>query len=274
VRFQQPRLVHDFFTSQLTKVLAASNAKTFEKTYEPVAYSAEEDSETYIAQSNEQFKTVPSVAIQLQRPVMRQQVSREAIDSWSPRHEITAANKSCSSESELSWTVLNHQHILVFIKQRPYVVDALTLQQQWIYSQLAQSDLPLASRPLLVPVNYSLSLSAHCKIEVLKKALEQLGINAEFSATGGSMLIRSVPVQVPHLDIHAFLNHLVDSPVLQAEQLLLLLSKSQLLNLNYLSADERKVLNQVLLDLLPETESHQGLLVALTPEHCRMLLHV
>ncbi|KTD59975.1 DNA mismatch repair protein MutL [Legionella shakespearei DSM 23087] len=272
VRFQQPRLVHDFFTSQLTKVLAASTAKYFEKTYEPMAYSgeeAEEVSETYIAQSD----TIPSVATQFQKPVMRHQVPRDAIDSWSPRREITAANKSYSSESELSWTVLNHQHVLILMKQQPYVVDALALQQQWIYSQLKQSDLPLASRPLLVPVHYSLSLTESNKIDALKKVLEQLGIHAERSATG-TMLIRSVPVQVPHLDIHTFLNHLVDSPVLQTEQLLLLLSQSQLLDLNYLGVDERKVLNQLLLDLLPETGSHQGLFVALTPERCRMLLHV
>lgn len=276
VRFQQPRLVHDFFTTQLTKVLATSNAKSFEKAYEPMTYSgedAEEVSETYVAQPYVQHNTIASSTIQYQSPLIPHQASLNARDSWSPRREITAVNKPYSSESELSWTILNQQHILILIKNQPYVVDVLALQQRWVYNVLEQSDLPLPSRPLLVPVHYSLSLTEHYKIEELKQVLGLLGIDAEISTTG-ALLIRSVPVQVPHLDIHAFLNRLVDLAVLQAEQLLSLLSQSQLLDLKYLSADERKVLNQLLLDLLPETGKNQGLLAALTPEHCRMLLHV
>lgn len=290
VRFQQPRLVHDFFTSQLSQVLTAKNSRAYEKTYEPMTYSSPKRvldvCESYAAINNIERHD------ELTHPLYYQHTSSAhlseqqciapcppepamAVDFRSPRtrFEPLAAGRFLRSESELPWIILNNQYILVLIKQQPYVVDALALQQQWIQNQLKESNLPLESRPLLVPVSYSLSPAIHRSIEELKQTLGQLGVQVELSAAG-NLLIRGVPIKIPHLDIRTFLNRVAEAESLQTEQLILLLSQSQLLDLNYFNGEERKALNQLLLDSLSGKINNQRVFAALTSEHCRMLLHV
>jgi DNA mismatch repair protein MutL len=149
------------------------------------------------------------------------------------------------------------------------MVDIKKLQQQCLLNQLQSSDLPLASRPLLVPVSYPLCHQLKAKIEDIKRELVSLGIQIE-ETKDEKLVLRSVPVQVPYLDIRLFWDALAALEHYSVDVLLDLLAASQAFDAKLLSAEERMQLDKLILSgQVPEF-----LCAPLTEDRCRMILHV
>ncbi|HBD7468400.1 TPA: DNA mismatch repair endonuclease MutL [Legionella pneumophila] len=267
VRFQQPRLVHDFFTSQLTKALQSTLDHSDTREY---AYAA--------SSSNEQQNTVSEPS-----HICNDRESHEAARALSPSWSANSLSSSVTSkgykktssvyhpETEFQWVILNERFILVFIKQRPYLADLVALFQEWIEKQLMQKALPLESRPLLISIRYPLPNQWIHKPEQLKRELARVGIQIEYS-NADDLLIRSIPLNAPYLDVRRFFNILCELNFFDTEQLIALISRSQIFDPKQLTVEERIEMNQVLLELSLKEEKH-NICKALTIDDCRMLLH-
>ncbi len=83
--------------------------------------------------------------------------------------------------------------------QSIYLLDLVTLFEQYTRHTLENQPFPWPSRPLLVPVHYTLDHMA-----AFVTLLDQLGVRCALQ-TNGSWLILSIPLALPHLDLDAFL---------------------------------------------------------------------
>ncbi len=201
VRFQQPRLVHDFISSQLLKGL--------EVPQQQVAYKGQ-------ALKNPTF---------------------EVREPYSP----PALPASTEGSKDLKpWVSLNQSFALLFLQDKPYLIDIIALQRLWLLSELAKKKLPLASRPLLVPLSLPISLDSETFL-IYCQALEQLGIELGLAGEQ-SILVRSLPSMVPHLNLKKFLTAFFTSPECEINKLLELLAASQTFQAQQLQPEERAIL--------------------------------
>lgn len=234
VRFQQPRLIFDFFVSQLTAALKSKNEFNEEITY------------TSFEQAS------PAQAIYESYP------------------KLAASSKSVYSlETELSWIILNSRYILAFIHQQPYVVDVVSLHQYRLQEQMHQLVLPLASRPLLVAMRYS--FPEKLRGSSLDQCLKQLGMSLEWLGENEAV-IRSIPLCMPHLDLRLFLDSVAACDVVNQNTLLELMNRAQIFDPRLLNLEEKMELNELLLRLYKEGNKSLGLFKGLTIEDCRNLL--
>lgn len=292
VRFQQPRLVHDFFTSQLTAALHSVTIKEEETVYEyNLSSDSEENNTVYEPHSYldtlKITKTSPdtlsvsatpddSFLVPVQSGVQISPFNQRTLSALG-RHDkenkvIKVKNAVYSSADNSAWIILNNRYIVLFIKQQPHLVDVLGLQQLWLADQLDQIKFPLISRPLLVPIGYPVPLSLKTRMSELGGCLEQLGIHIEFKED--RVLFRSVPIIVPYLDLSLFLDSVAALKTLNIEQLIQVICQSQYLDATLLSPEERMELNHWLSDAQNRDISLQGISKVLSVDNCRMLLHV
>ncbi|WP_027270890.1 DNA mismatch repair endonuclease MutL [Legionella sainthelensi] len=236
VRFQQPRLIFDFFTSQLAAAL-----ETQKKTnHETVC-----DLNMAVNQAKEIYEPYPKLAL-----------ISEQVNSVEQR-----------------WVILNNHYILVFLHQQPYVVNLSALQQFKVRQQLAGFSFPLASRPLLVPIRCSFPYKIVSNLPDLIQSLDQLGIHVEHLGDQ-DVLIRSIPLCMPYLDLRLFIEALTGLEVINSSKLTDLMIQSQVFDPRLLSSEEKMELNELLLKVHAEKNKEAGLFRALTVEDCRNLLDV
>lgn len=246
VRFQQPRLIHDFFTSQLGDALKSVQAESTKKEYD---YSLKEE---------------------MTHPL-------DICEPYALTHSpMFISNDRSSTNSTLikdHWVILNKRYALIFIRQQPNLVDVIALQRYWLIKQLTEFPLPLASRPLLVPVNCTLHDKWMSKINELKAVLMQVGIEVQPTDTN-RILIKTMPIKVPYLDFHQLLRGIAELDVLDQNHVVQLLCDSQAFELNMLSSEERMELSELLFNEHTEDLKNTLLYKELTSDDCRMLLHV
>lgn len=241
VRFQHPRLVHDFFTSQLSTALQS----TQENPDEVKPYSL---TSTVCKHGEEICEPYP----QLFTPITGSELMHKEVNA--------------------PWVTLNNKYILAFILQQPYVVDVSVLQRSFIHERLMQQMAPLDSRPLLVPVRYSLTREFHGKLSESSHNLSSVGIQIELLEES-VVVIRSIPLGVPYLDLRLFLDCLMALNVPSVEQLLVLISQAQVFDPLLLSTEEKNELHQFLLESHGQKHHKSALFRALTIEECRNLVH-
>lgn len=238
VRFQQPRLVFDFFTSQLLAALTSQNAPQ-----EEVSYAL------YTQPSQEQTPEI-----------------------YEPYPKLTGISRSIyHSKTELSWVVLNSRYILTVIQQQPYVVDVVALHQYRLQQQISQLIFPLASRPLLVPIRYVLPAKLQSSAVEWELCLKQLGMSLEWAGEH-EVFIRSIPLCMPYLDLRLFLDSIVECDVMHQSTLLELMNRTQEFDPRLLSLEEKMELNELLLAIYEEGNQQPGLFKELTHEDCRKLV--
>ncbi|RUR12544.1 DNA mismatch repair endonuclease MutL [Legionella sp. km772] len=239
VRFQQPRLVHDFFITQLAKALAIE--------------TPQEDKQHYLSEPTPQF--LPTI-VPLQKNLSLPQLTSGSISRL-------------SNYEEIPWTPLNRQFSLLWLGQQPYLVDIPALYRAWLSQHLKLASYPLANRPLLVAVRYPLSKPLK-KVANLPLILADLGIHIEVQEE--TILIRSIPVTTPYLDLKFFFQQLDQLTTFNRKELTEQLIGAQIVEAGQFNQEERMALSQLLLT------SHQGQLPdfaaykPFTLEDCRMLL--
>lgn len=254
VRFQQPRLVRDFFVSQLKNALAS-------ECIEPMSTSEEG---VYEPQALFQHH--------LSEPAPYHQRTFSS-DRPKAQGRSSAYNVHSFVSNEHPWIVLNKQYSILFIDEMPYVFDVAAVYAACLLKKIKQELLPLPSRPLLVPLSYPAPQGAVARLSHLADALEQLGIQIA-SAKEGELLIRKMPVCMPYLDFKRLIVLILEQDVSSAEQLMPLLVQAQTVDAALFAQEERSELSQFIIQEQGSQASMTGILKALTLDDCRNLVHV
>jgi DNA mismatch repair protein MutL len=205
VRFQQPRLVHDFITSQIQHVLA-----------------------------------IPRITPDYQQLAIKEVAPRQQIhDTYSP--SLLAKRIEQHSTVTSRWLTLNRAYALIFMQEKTYLVDIKKLQHHWLLSVLLHQPLPLTSRPLLVPISYPIKQLSLDTVSHYRQSLSQIGIELDLAGEN-AMLVRSLPIIVPHLDIKQFLAAVFKSSLPTNQHLMELLGLCQSLNVYQILPEETEML--------------------------------
>jgi DNA mismatch repair protein MutL len=235
VRFQQPRLIHDFISSQLQKVLQPK----------PQSFNYE------------QPPTLENTQLNLHEP------------SALSFQFLSKAQRPIAKENA-QWIVLNSSFVLLFLNEQPYVVDGQYLQRKWLLSHLKLEALPLARRPLLVPTLYPVKQQDLEQYDAYYELVKQIGIELDLAGEN-SLIVRTVPSAVPHLDLKQFLGALFNGALGTTEHLLELLTACQKVNVEHLSQEEKELLIDYLYTLI--SDKAESWYKHLTLEACRELLN-
>ncbi|WP_025386539.1 DNA mismatch repair endonuclease MutL [Legionella oakridgensis] len=236
VRFRQPRWVHDLVVSTLTQGLSLPSKKTVK---------------SFVPKTNAE----PSMQI------------REASV---PQYPGMNATSQCAAAS--SWVVLNASFALLFIKEEPFLVDIQRLQRHQLAFLLTQEPFPLAERPLLVPVCYTINIHHHPIIEHNRRGWEHFGIQFDFIGET-TIIIRSVPKIMPQLNIQRLLERLSTEKFSgQSEQLDLLLD-CQSFDARQLNDEEQNELTDYFLQLMSPSGTSESWYRPLGLELCRDILN-
>lgn len=276
VRFQQPRLIHDFFTTNLTKALTSQRDSSTGGGIVNDTAMGEPSSIVFGHEPPERGGRVWNpVSHDVCEPIP-QFISRFNSDRpHSRRTHQPYSSPTLIKESiveQTPWTVLNKHYCLVWFQQQPYLVDVLYIYQQWLLQQLKPENSPLKSRPLLVAVRYPLSSSLKQEINELQRCLLSLGIVIEEHAA--ELIIRAVPISLPYLDLKQFFTRIAQIDSFSLVLLKHELMHSQVIDAYQLSIEERSALTQYVLSLQNSKTMQSTGFKPLTADDCRMLLHV
>lgn len=171
VRFQEPRLVHDFISSTLRQALQPTEPKI-----EPLAQCVASDCQVREAHA----------------------MSAYTVDSHSSpaviKKPIQAPN----------WVIVNQRFAVLSDNNQYSLIDLMGLQAHIVRRRLQQSIRPLVSRPLLVPIVIESSLITKDSYLLLNQLLTSIGIQLEYRHDA-KLFIRSLPIIVPDTDIKAFI---------------------------------------------------------------------
>lgn len=206
VRFQQPRYIHDFIRSQLQNSLSLHDTVC-------------------------DYQFVPAVPVQESLQV------REARPT--PDYQIHVPMND--SGQHLS---LNDHFSIVIADESPYLVNRQALIRHNLMHRLQEAELPLSSRPLLVPVYLEGEFSA-----TAKEIMQQVGITVT-EVKPGKLMVKTLPLPCPDLDIKSFvkaLGSLSEEQPVSAEAVLNLLVAHQSTSVWSLS-DEQAYVRQTLSD--------------------------
>ncbi|KTD79294.1 DNA mismatch repair protein MutL [Legionella waltersii] len=234
VRFQQPRLVHDFLSMEIRNALQSSLSK--------------------IDVSSYNYVITPPAELEILEPGLAKK--EEFINS----KPFIDANSS--------WIAINAQFALMRKNQSVKLVDLLTAYQHWLQQRLNSLPLPLKSRPLLVPIRITLDSS----INLNEDLLAEVGVRLE-RVDANQFYIRTIPTDVPYLDLQQFFSELPKCDLNQIESLIHLLSTCQRFDATLLSPQEHYELQQWFAEIEPTKSSRPCLSRELSIEDCKAFMH-
>jgi len=207
VRFHQPRLVHDFILTQLTLALRKNEAPLQKESH-----------------------AAPSSSGYTQLTVCE--------DNFQPLQKNTL---SSFENDGLTWFNLNKEYGLIWLNHKPFLVDLFNLYKQWLWGQLQELARPLKQRSLLVPLRLQISPDIHKSLQKEQHRFIELGILFELE-TENLLVIRSVPLLMPHLDIQKLFKSINDSHCTKTNNLLSLLFSCLFFDAQQLDKDEKEEL--------------------------------
>ncbi len=224
VRFQQPRLVHDFIRSQIQGVLEQGRALI-----RPAGEG--EDSGTFSLQAGEGARRADE-------GYTLQAGKGELCEPYLPPRLI---KKTTNLAGVKNWFALHASFALLFLHDQPYLVDLVGLQRNWLLSILTAQSLPLARRPLLVPVSHTIKSLSLESIHLYREALSQIGMELDLLGEN-SVLVRTIPTAIPHLDLQQFLTTVFNSSLPSIGKLFELLTLCQSFNSQHAQEEEIETL--------------------------------
>ncbi|KTD17528.1 DNA mismatch repair endonuclease MutL [Legionella jordanis] len=201
VRFQQPRMVHDFISSQIQGTLISHKQCFYDSAKEP-----------------------PKKALEL----------RES--TW-PLPGLASKTSNHSAD----WYFLKPDFAIIRISHEPYLVELSSLYRHWLNSTLLAHELPLAHRPLLVPI--TLKIEAFKEEDVLQAQhlLKRYGIEITWVAEQ-TLLIRTIPIIMPYIDIKQCLIAIVKERLFSNSAFMEAIIKYQAFVPDQISAEDKVML--------------------------------
>lgn len=249
VRFQNPRLIYDFFTTQLRQALGKERNKLLASSCisEPLSLFQGEEEDHRENNDKRLFKK------EFQFPSVMQKNRQEGISN--------------------TWLPINQQYAMVFVDGQPHLVDIIGLYHYTLLRELGKAALPLASRPLLVSVGYRLSAKLAGKKEQLQHILPQVGLQIDW-LNHHEFKLNTLPIQLPYFAMSLFLAALEERDQVSNEALISLVVQSQMVEIQRFNEDERQTLIQELNQLSPQEMKSFKLGKPFTVEDCRSFFHV
>ena len=251
VRFQHPRLVHDFIGSQITEALMHEEPQ-------------EERDDTVIADIHEPQRSAtteinPRVTahIETSPPMILQ-------ENYIPRPLYAATPTNMPRATQ--WFILNKQFGLLTWNGHPYLLDIPHAQQQHCLFLITQHTRPLLSRPLLVPISIDCSSDDGRRIQQL---LAPFGIHLEFNNL--RLIVRTIPICMPQLNVKSLLQQVIESSPEEGE-LSGIFAAHQLTDVMQLSADEKASLGDFVVQQLEQQMPTQRYCLRLDAERCHDLM--
>jgi DNA mismatch repair protein MutL len=235
VRFQQPRLVHDFIITHLSKALTLSK---------------------------EEIK-LPSKTLDTSHQVREEYVSQPLL-----------AMKFPEAHSTHVWHTLNSQYALISLQGCPYLIDIKRVHHDRLMSLINQQERPLAHRPLLVPISYKL-INADKKLWLtqLKPLLVNFGVQWDwcFETT---LMVKTIPQLLPQLDIKPLFQSLEKNNDVSSPSLLLkVLLKHQAIDVLQFQPDDKIVIINYLEEQYALSDSAIPGGLRLDNNKCQEILH-
>lgn len=238
IRFQQPRLVHDFLVSQLQNAL-----------------SLREGSDRFSSQDYEKKRVVPP--LQEKVPVF---LTSSAIPP-----ERTLPTNRCMLAIDEQFMVFQS------VKGQVYLADWPALYRAWLLKQIGYQPLPLASRPLLVPVRYQYEkIIDNSRQQRYSHLLGEIGIRVSWLQEP-QILIQTLPLLTPHLAIKEFFSELLNTPMPTENELIHLLLANQ--TLPALTSSAHSDFKDYLYHQADMLANETPFCKPLSPLFCRELLH-
>ena len=272
VRFQQPRLVHDFITTHISNALAAVNDQAIAAT--PARQHFLGVRETLIKHPLAAISHLPVIPAEAGNHAASGIMPYASKDSRLHRNDNVflscAKLPRIESYPSYNWFILNSHFGVVILQDMPYLVDIVRAQQHWLLSLIAQESLPLASRPLLIPISYPIRKIDSQIIEQHKSKLSQLGINLDWVGEA-SIVVRTIPLIFPQLDIKKLLHGLINK---HETALLNLVVSSQSFDAYQLKQDDKVLLAEYLLQQLTTSDVLLSWCLRLDTEKCSELFGV
>jgi len=204
VRFQQPRLIHDFLVSEIKAALVSHKPETEMKP----SFSEHANPSALIRES---YTTNP----------------------------LSFTSSAAFPEVTQDWIVLNKQFVLVKCEQEYTLVNIEQAKAQYAYCILQRQKRPLSSRPLLVPIRFDVSSVIIEKLTKHKPVLHALGI--KYVITNGEVVIQAIPVALPQIDLELLINDLPDVLVSE-ESMAAHFVKNQTVDAYQMDTEERTAL--------------------------------
>lgn len=264
VRFQEPRLVHDFIGSQIAEALLHSsppeeqNDRVIAGDSETTQHSEHESPGCYlphpIRSHNDEISATRA------ETMASSMIVRE---NYIPRPQFAALSTSIPT---IPWFILNNQFGLLTWNGQPYLLDIPRAQHQHYLFIIEQQARPLLSRPLLVPIHIDHSIDDG---HYLQQLLAPFGLHLEFKSSRIS--IRTIPICMPQLNVKLLLQQVMATRPEETE-LPAIFAACQLSDATQLSADEKNALGDFIVQQLQVTP--QRYCLRLDVEQCRNLMNV
>lgn len=128
-----------------------------------------------------------------------ERVHTEKTQNWAVR-EVHVDYPSLTTSVIPQWHSLNTHFAIVYLHNEPWFCNVETLHHHRLKAVLS---LPLASRPLLVPVSVVIAKENYSFMEQRRSLLEELGLQCDF-ASDTRLMVRTIPRLLPSLDIQQF----------------------------------------------------------------------
>lgn len=232
VRFQSPRMVHDFVVSVLTEKLDAYTQNSLVAASKTNAIDSlmpiEQEKSPAILNQIEPHR-VGQDDVFYQRSVThlsnKHTLNDTTIDyinlpvssaheiATESNHFIPALSSISSSQSRetvpSSWYIVNATFVLVTsILGDVYLVHALLAYQALCRARIMANTDHLLPRPLLVPLKISIHKTAYILLESLQTQCLEWGIHFDFLSES-EILVRTVPSCLPQFDIKRFFTDII-----------------------------------------------------------------
>lgn len=164
------------------------------------------------------------------------------------------------------WISLNSDFALLKRGAHSFLLHVKRFYMAYLREQLKQTSLPLIGRPLFVPV--SISIETHLPaLESRFSLLAQIGITLSWLGER-TLLVRSVPVMTPYLNLKAFILSILSGSISSTLQLIEAMLKHQTVDAEVISELEK----QAWIAYLTEGSQtlHTTYLKPLSKTHCEV----
>ncbi len=218
VRFQSPRMVHDFLVSAITEKLDAYTQRVLTAPLQndtsdmviPFAEATDQESRFYQRDfSNAGQHTLKEASV----GYINLPISNLSEISSERKHFTPQLNPIISPQAQemvpSTWYIVNATFVLVTsMLGEVYLINALIAYQALCRARMLANNGHLLSRPLLVPLKISIYKTAYLLLESLQTPLLTWGIHFDFLSES-ELLVRAVPQSLPQFDIKQFFSDIM-----------------------------------------------------------------
>ncbi|MFZ4076393.1 MAG: DNA mismatch repair endonuclease MutL [Legionellaceae bacterium] len=174
-------------------------------------------------------------------------------------------------DKPFSWFILNATYAVVRRHNDPYLVNFERLAMHRMQKQREAEPMPWVSRPLLVPVSFTLSARVLNAIEVIREQCLAYGLTLD-EVKEGSVKVRTIPRGLPQLDLAQFFERLNQSYVEPYDWMReFMLAQS----FNLLALDEQDMIDLKAYweESFTELMEQHPVAIPLTSTRCQEILH-